>query len=30
MFRDFTIVGVPLTLVTLIVTPIVVPLVLGI
>jgi len=29
-FRDFTIVGAPLTLVTLIVTPIVVPLVLGI
>ena len=28
-FRDFTIVGAPLTLVTLIVTPIVVPLVLG-
>ncbi len=29
-FRDFTIVGAPLTLVTLIVTPIIVPLVLGI
>jgi di/tricarboxylate transporter len=29
-FRDFTVVGAPLTLVTLIVTPIVVPLVLGI
>ena len=29
-FRDFTLVGLPLTLVTLIVTPIVVPLVLGI
>ena len=28
-FRDFTLVGLPLTLVTLIVTPIVVPLVLG-
>jgi len=28
-FRDFTIVGAPLSLVTLIVTPIVVPLVLG-
>jgi di/tricarboxylate transporter len=29
-FRDFTIVGAPLSLVTLIVTPVVVPLVLGI